>query len=1249
MSTEVNSDITHFSNLRILRLRERTDGTVWVCTDQGIYQVAPLSLTITKEISFPSDTDGKTDNRDNINGNYFRDIIEMKDGSIVAASEGGLVFINATTNDTIRYRNDPYDKSSLSHDALWTLGLDYSNNIWVGTSRGLDLFDPTEQTFTNYLPERLKNKSTSAYGLYAQNIAERPDHKLWAGFSSGLYIFDPEQKTFDLVQSTYCSALLQDQQNITWLGSLDGLFQITVPTKELKVYSPFGSTPSSGVASLVEDKEEQIWLLADAPHRDNYGLFRHNPDDETFLEYPDRMVNQGNDLLEGVREIAMDTKGTLWVASMAKLKSYNHENGAVKSFDLPIDPSALFIDSKGRIWIGEWSGLGLFDPSSRTYTPVGSIPNRHIHTIAEDSNSTFWIGTDRGLYRYNPASGKTERFTHNPNDKSSISNNSVYSVVIDKMGDIWLGTRGGLNKITSETKNRHPEFIQWRAANSDLPNDNIDLIIEGDNQTLWLCNGNNISHFSTTDHSFRTYNHIDGLPSSRFNRGMKSSKGRLYLGSSRGIISFHPDNLKDNSYIPSLIIDDLSIQNKPVPVKGSYEDTLSWETPLTRKIAYTDALELTYQQNDFSLEFTALNYISPENNQYKYKLEPYETDWVVASANNRMARYTNISPGEYTFRVIGSNNDGIWNEEGASLPLTILPPWWRTNWAYTLYTLLGIGLLYALRQFTIKRERLRHALELQTIESKKMRELDHLKSRFFANISHEFRTPLTLILGPLEKFIQQNDSHPSAQSTYRMMQRNAQRLLNLVNQLLDLSKLESGNMTLDTQPQAIVPFLKSIALAFTSLAEQRQIIYHFQFPTENPVVYYDADKLEKIVSNLLSNAFKFTPDGGQVTVSIILREAIQKSGLQTLKISVQDSGSGIPENIIEHIFDRFYQNDAWLADEQQGSGIGLSLVHELVELHQGEITVENTENSGALFTVTLPVKVADYEEITSNAASRNFPVIIPEEEILAEENGQSHSAYNMSKPLVLVIEDNADVRAFIRETLQPNYRLLEAANGKIGLQQAEETIPDLIISDVMMPEMDGVTLCQQLKTDERTSHVPVILLTAKASGSDKIIGLETGADDYIIKPFRSDELIARINNLIETRRKLRERYSQTVTLQPSDVAITSVDQQFLERMKTIVESHLADATFGVEAFSEEAGLSRVQLFRKLKALTDLSPSEFIKNMRLKRAADLLRLKGGTIGEIAFRVGFQDPSYFTKAFQKQYGQTPSDYMTETFKQ
>jgi signal transduction histidine kinase/DNA-binding response OmpR family regulator len=667
-----------------------------------------------------------------------------------------------------------------------------------------------------------------------------------------------------------------------------------------------------------------------------------------------------------------------------------------------------------------------------------------------------------------------------------------------------------------------------------------------------------------------------------------------------------------------------------------------------------EAMELTYDQNFISFDFAALDFFSPKRIEYAYKLENFDEEWIYAG-NRRYATYTNLDPGEYVFRVKAAGSDGVWNDKGDSMQFTIHPPWWHTPLAYLLYSVLGMGLLYSFRQYTLNRERMKNDLKIKQIEADNLHKLEEIRSRFFANISHEFRTPLTLILGPLEKFLESSGEHQN-HSLYLMMERNARRLLNLINQLLDLSKLESGKLTLDAKPGNISAFLQPLAASFISLAESRNIDFQTCFMHTDQNVLFDSDKIEKIVVNLLSNAFKFTPDGGTISFFVTLKENnASGTNVKQLEIIVSDSGIGLEKGEEDRIFDRFYQAQTSQHKKSNGTGIGLALASELVALHKGTIYVESEVGKGTKFTVCLPLNHNEHMSQHSGLLTESFAgkafnspleqwpldqqTIQNEETALAvDESGTGE------KPLLLIVEDNKELSAYIATHFQSHFQVTEASNGELGLQKAIHSLPDIIISDVMMPEMDGIELCKKLKTDECTSHIPVILLTAKAGETSKLVGLETGADDYLTKPFSGAELKARVSNLVEGRRRLRKAFSREVILRPAEVAITSADERFLERIMAILEANFMDASFTIESFEKEAGLSRTQFYRKMKALTNQAPGEFLRNYRLQKAVMLLKGGQGNVTDVAYGVGFNSLSYFTRCFKELYKKSPSEYLS-----
>ncbi|MCZ6819452.1 MAG: hybrid sensor histidine kinase/response regulator transcription factor, partial [Calditrichaeota bacterium] len=672
--------------------------------------------------------------------------------------------------------------------------------------------------------------------------------------------------------------------------------------------------------------------------------------------------------------------------------------------------------------------------------------------------------------------------------------------------------------------------------------------------------------------------------------------------------------------------------------------------------------EMNYGDNSLRFEFAALSYDDVSANRYQVKLDGFDADWS-AWTNETKKDYTSLSAGDYTFRARARNIYGHQSSEGR-FALTVLPPWYQGLWAYGVYLFVCVSLVYGVvrlrvRQLTKKTEQLEAVVAERTTklqeQAVKLKELDVMKSRFFANISHEFRTPLTLILGPIEDMLEKTKQHKTKEKL-QLVQRSARRLQRLINQLLDLSRLETGKMQLQAYRGDFVEFLRSLVLAFASLAESKSMDLEFEVGPTKPCegskpsqgfvdMYFDRDKIEKIFSNLLSNALKFTPVGGKVAVKVTAVTATPPAEADRIEIMVQDTGPGIPADRLPFIFDRFYQVDATSTREREGTGIGLALVKELVELHHGQIGVESRGGEGTTFKVTLPLGKAHLrdEEMASSAPQPETASLYHQPGVESEANTPPSPSpdFDEDATVVLVVEDHADVRRYIRGHLQSDYRIVEADDGREGVRVALEVIPDLVISDVMMPKLDGYELCETLKTDEKTSHIPVILLTARAGEEDKLTGLDTGADDYLVKPFNARELQARVRNLIEQRRKLRQRFIREGMLKPREIDAQSLDDVFLQKLMSNMEERMADENFSVEELSQKMNMGPRHLHRKVRALTNKSPVELIRLVRLQRARQLLAQNAGTVSEIAYQVGFTNLSHFSKIFKEEFGKLPSE--------
>ena len=1136
----------------------------------------------------------------------FAPVLKDQQGWLwIGTQKDGLLLFNEKQKEAISFKNDPFNPNSLNTNWILSLYQDPQGAIWVGTfGAGINRYDPKRRKFNNYQIE-----------------LKRPESKKKCSITA---IFED----------------LHEEGEIIWLGTPDqGLLSYNRKTKMVEQY-PFEGKANYQVNAIYQDPEDpaNIWVGCYGN-----GLLKFNRQTESFKSYKCRSTDE-----EFHHPNRTDLMSTSYLYSIHR-------------------------DRRGILWLASSLGVYSFNPKTKEFIPYlhnptdnNSVSDIYVKSILEDKSGILWFGTFfAGLNRFDPRQEKFWHYKNNPHDSLSLSSNAVHSIYQDKKGIIWIGTTKGLNKF-----NPLDESFTLYGKNDPLARASIMGIMEDNRGNLWFFTNRGISKFNPQSQTFHHYDVRDGLQGYDFNTFAyhKSNSGEMFFGGENGFNSFYPDSIKYNPHVPPVVITDFQLFNKTV-LPGD-------DSPLKRLISEIDKIILSHNQNLISFEFATLDYTIPSKNQYAYQLEGIDQDWIYTDASRRFATYANLNPSEYVFRVKGSNNDGVWNEEGASVRIIITPPWWKTNLAYGLYILLIMSLIFGVYRFQIRRIRMRHQLEMEHLHAEKLEEVDRMKSHFFANISHEFRTPLTLILGPLERLLTcyvDEDSHQEL----KIMQRSARRLQRLINQLLDLSKLEAGRMKLQVRKEDIVVLIRNFVQAFESLAKLKDIQLKFYSKQEDIRGYIDREKLETIVNNLLSNAFKFTPEGGKVNVDLSLRGEMapasstkqsvfngrfeidsprlvgvrkDNGSLGFVQIRISDTGRGIPADRLPNIFDRFYQVDDSYTRDEEGSGIGLALTKELVEFHKGEISVSSELGKGTTFIIRLPIEKAAYEdeEIVEIIA----PPVSPEREkdrskpeLMESEHLPLPSTkidLKISLPILLMVEDNPDMRTYIHTNLENEYRILEAANGKEGFEKCAKAIPDLVISDVMMPEMDGFQLCAKLKTDQRTSHIPVILLTARAAAEDRIGGLETGADDYIIKPFNARELQVRVRNLIEQRRKLRERYRKEGILQPQEIAVTSTDQRFLQKALEIVEQHLSDEQFQVDKFGKEIGMSRALLYRKLRALTDCSPSEFIRSLRLNHAAQLLAQHSGNVTEIAFQVGFNNLSYFARCFRLQFGVPPSLY-------
>ncbi|MDZ7303648.1 MAG: response regulator [candidate division KSB1 bacterium] len=1336
----LSSHSQNFSAQEITTMAEDSAGTMWIGTrGDGLFRFSPHAIQASGEVACTPfvHAPGKGNSLSSNTINALR--VDSRGTRWIGTMNGLDRFRNAQDGEDFEhfvvYTKNPQAPNSARDSSIAAIYEDSKGRFWLGTSSSICLFDRSSGRYQN---------SPHHYEIYrygwgiVNGIVEDQAGRFWLATPGELMRFNPADHSYNYFRHdplapqglsyNSISSLWRDRTGVLWFGTAGGGINLYDPKARrfsLLVRPPEPSSRIAGfsVRSILEDDAGDLWISTEVLYRWNRktGVLKSF---ETSSNRPDDFGNTG------AWSMLQSADGAIWYASHQGLFRHEPHSGKTRQYKFnPADTSglrqkevyAVYEDRSGKIWIATENYFSqLIDTKNgrfRHFHYRPSPPNNEIvrPAIYQDGKGRFWLGTKEGLLQFDLATESFQVYRNDPRQPTSLSNNEIKSICPDPQHPdsmLWLGTAGGgLNGFDLETKT-----FRHYTERDGLPNNTVYGILPDGAGNLWLSTNKGLSRFTLWDNLiqghpsrrtisshgvnrltgvFRNYDVHDGLQSNEFNTGAyyKSKNGELFFGGISGLNYFYPADIVDNPHPPPMAITRCKILSQSESDQDS--SAIFYKT-----IFANGALALSHRDNTITFEFAALDFSAPEKNQYAYKMENFDQDWIHAGTAHS-ATYSNLPPGEYTFRVKGSNNDGIWNETGASLKITIAPPWWKTWWAYTLYVLLFTSLLYLVRRYELNRLHLKNRLRLEHVAAEKLREVDQMKSRFFANISHEFRTPLTLILGPMDSLLAMVESQPARQSL-QMMRRNAGRILQLINQLLDLSKLESGSMRLQAARQDVIPVLKGIVMTFQSMAERKDITLLFHSEVETLALYFDHEKFEKIFFNLLSNAVKFTPNGGKVSVTVERADErvrgrrgewekalslspthpLSPSPTQYVHITIKDTGIGIPHEKLPHIFDRFYQVETSSTHEFEGTGIGLSLAKELVELHHGAIAINSQEGWGTEAIVRLPLGRAHLRDEEIVEVSEQLSVIseqpasgkghagaqeasgklqvaskleawgkrqaIIEHETINPSLQQSldpsiqHQATS-GKPVILIVEDNADMRRYVRDYLEQTYSVIEAQNGREGMEKAMATIPDLVISDVMMPEMDGYALCRALKTDEKTSHVPVILLTAKAAPEEKLTGLETGADDYLLKPFEAKELLARVKNLIHLRQKLREKFSSARLQEPMPNLANQLDQAFLQRVQKVVEENMENEEFGVEELAAKLKLSRTQLHRKISALTNQPASLFIRSVRLRHARKMLEQDGTLVNEVAYRVGFSSHAYFTKCFHEEFGCTPKEFV------
>ena len=1227
------------------------DNNVWVGMDDGLYRYIPERGSF---IVYNKSTSGNP-------------LVGVK--SIMEDSKGRL-WVGTWDVGLLRYETDKdafisYPRMD-DRNSAHVLFEDSYQTIWVGTwDRGLyRLINPeTPKTVTwkHYLNQSGNKQSLSDNIIYCIE-EETGSNTLWIGTRSGLSILDlgskedvfvnylPESQSYSLPYNEL-DAIVRDRSGIMWLGMMGGgVYSVNMrhsPFQKNNLESVKHRLFSNSVRSMFVDSEQTLWMGIGS-----YGLVFQKKEAKQpmfYIDHPDfrqptPYLYTINHIIErrNEREIWFGTWGngiTVYNKEAAgnKIRILNEENTSWLPDGFVF---SLLEDRHKNIWIGCRSGLAIYRPDGTGFslsdyrTESDRIPiNYCYYAIEETEDGNIWLGSNHGIIRVSGDVSKPDQLQFSLYNmvNGKLTYEWLQCLYEDSNGNLWAGSDGGgLNLYDKDSDS----FISVNKR-YNLQTDVINNIQEDESGNLWLGTGSGLVRLTISPDaltaSSRTYTTTDGLPDNSFIRNAvaKASDGRLFFGGHNGYASFYPQKVKEDEVVPPVAITSISVFNTPLDEFPS--EVRNEITPNSSDFA--NELVLDYNRNHFSIEFSSLSYANPSKNKYAYKLEGYDTDWQYTGASSRVANYNNLKSGLYTFHLKASNENGLWNEQERVLRIHILSPPWKTAWAYGLYILLLSVIVFVTYRMLKQRIREKQAQELQKMELVKTKEINHAKLQFFTNITHEFLTPLTILSASLDEMKIQA---PQLDDFYKVMSDNINRLIRLLQQILEFRKAETGNLKLKVSEADLVSFVRKEVDAFRPLMKKKNMQFNFSCRSDLIIGYFDPDKLDKILYNLLSNASKYNREGGTVDVNLSLSDRED-----VITLSVKDNGQGISKEGMRNLFKRFYEGD-YRRFNTIGTGIGLSLVKDLVSLHEGSIRVESEEGRGAIFIVTLPISRSAYRDEQIDESLE--PTVDESHTVLLEDGNTQDFLKEKSEYSLLLVEDNEDLLALMVKLLEREYSVYTAHNGKEAIRMIESNDIDLIVSDVMMPEMNGVELCRYVKGNFDICHIPIILLTAKNKEEDRIEAYESGADGFLSKPFNLSLLHARIKNLLRGKERTARDFKKQLVFEAQELNYTSLDEDFLQRAINCVQKHLDNSEFDQQQFMEEMATSKSTLYKKLKSLTGLNTSAFIRNIRLKAACQIIEDKKRVrISELAYAVGFNDPKYFSACFRKEFGMLPSEYM------
>ncbi len=1172
-------------------------GRLWIGTKNG--------LSLIENGSKVSNFFHNSLDKNTLSNNYIRAITEDKDGNIwVATSSMGLHKV-VERGGRISFEQVPFFNDFYSYNPVFDvmcLMPDKDGNIWIGTENGgLFVYSPSTKTTEHFLNDPFDPKSLSGNSIY--NIYQSEDGIIWIGtYNQGVCYYDENRLQFEHffqnpTKSNFLNCniikVLKTVNNELVIGTDGGgLTYFNKATNQSEHYvksSGTNSISSNTIMCMLPDGSDKVWL---GTWDSGLNLFDRRA--KSFRKY-NTSFDKGNQIdIEHITAFLKDRNDKIWIGTFGHgLNYYEPREDKIYHFS------------------GSDAGNSTFD-----------IEN--IHCILEASSGEFLLGTMDGLYVISniKTSPKIVHFQCNSTDSTSLSNNLVVDLFEDSRHHIWIGTiGGGLNLFDIKTG----KFSHF-SEKDGLPENSIRSIIADKKNKLWISTNLGIASLNPETFEIKAFRSkvLQDVGEFLFGSATIDYEGNIYFGGSNGFIKFHPDKLKENKNIPAVYFSDFRLFNKSVSIGEK-------KSILNKHISSTKSIVLEHKQSVFTIDFIALNYTESNQNQYAYYLEGFEPDWNYAGKNNS-ATYTNLDPGKYVFKVKATNNDGTWNPVPATLNIRVRSPLWATWWAFAGYIVLLSLIFFNISRALQKRIEEKQAINAERTQNQNIQELKDRKLQFFTNISHEIRTPLSMIISPLDEVLEMPNLSNEARKKIHYAGENSRLLLKLVNQLLDLRKLDNSKMELFLSKVNINELIQHTVELHRLKAEQKKIELIVEPIDTEESFYVDTDKIEKIINNLLSNAIKFSPENSLVFIRISKRISAE-----LLTIEVIDSGIGMENSQIPLIFERFYQGKTAL--NKGGTGIGLALSKELAEIHKGELCVESENGTGSCFRLNIPSTINAYNGLENVILEEPLPAISTVQELQPDDGD-----YKLMKYSMVIVEDDVQIRSYLEEEFSKYYKVYTATNGKTGYEIISKNLPDIIISDILMPEVDGLELCRMVKQNIETSHIPIIILTAKIEIDQQIIGLETGADAYIPKPFNMRYLKVLVKNTLEKRSNMYKTFSQKSIIIPSEFSTNKVDEEFLQKVINYIEENIENTELSVDLLAQNMNLSRSQVYRKIKALTDLTANEFIRQIRLKKALNLLSEGTLNISEIAYSVGFSSQSYFTRSFKEFYGKSPSDLRT-----